>query len=270
MIVSTSKTQHDWNFGTLQQKIDPSTWDHICRHITDQLLVPIPIIGPYFLLIILLAGAMAAPKKIPLIMIFLAGFSSGPIIFTNLYFEHNYYWCANGIWLLLSVGIAIVGIQECRATFIKPEILAIAVTLTICTSGFIVWSKRFQPILQAIPSRQQFEDSWGIVVRMSVPTNNTILILGNDWNPAALYYAERKGIMLPATNPTPLASLQKCIAALSENESIAAVVINPNLLNIQNNEGFLNLFKYLSISEKGTQTPFGILFLKLISKSNHD
>lgn len=160
LIVSTSPHQAGWNFGTLEQKLDPATWLHIWRHITDQLLVPFPGIGPFLMVLVLVFGAIASPKRILLILIFLAGFASGPIIFTNLYFEHNYYWCANGIWLLLAVGTALAGTWEFRPGKTWPQVVALLLTLTMSISGFVAWNQRFLPTLKSLPTAEQLDEAW--------------------------------------------------------------------------------------------------------------
>jgi hypothetical protein len=262
LIVSSSKNQTAWNFGTLQQKLDPATWEHIWQHITGQLLVPLPVIGPFLMVFVLVGGAIASPKRIPLILIFLAGFASGPVIFTNLYFEHSYYWCANGIWLLLAVGTALAGIWECRPGRVWPQAVAWVLTITLIVSGFVAWSQRFLPILQSLPTLEQFDAAWRKPVQHFVPPGRTILIVGNDWNPNSLYYAERKGIAFPLRPeiPFPGPQLEESLAKLDPAEALGAVVINERLISADNQAGISAILEKLGMSREGTRTPFGILF----------
>jgi hypothetical protein len=302
LFVVSSPHHNSWNYGTLQQKLDPATWEHIWRHITDQLLVPFPVIGPFLMVFVLVGGAIASPKRIPLILIFLAGFASGPVIFTNLYFEHSYYWCANGIWLLLAVGTALAGIWEFRpgrfwsewrdvgrvfrrgsgvppvvskrekrqgaastvadVGAVWPQAIALVLALTIAVSGFVAWSQRFLPILQALPTRDQFDAAWRKPVQKIVPPGRTILIVGNDWNPNSLYYAERKGIAFPTASwiPFPGPQLDESLAKLDPAEALGAVVINERLISTDNQAGISAILEKLGMSREGTRTPFGILF----------
>ncbi|MEI6034686.1 MAG: glycosyltransferase family 39 protein [Verrucomicrobiae bacterium] len=262
LFVVSSPHQSQWNYGTLQQKLDPATWEHIWRHITDQLLVPFPVAGPFLMVFALVAGAISSPKRIPLILIFLAGFASGPVIFTNLYFEHSYYWCANGIWLLLAVGTALAGIWECRPGRIWPQAVALVLALTIAVSGFVAWSQRFLPILQSLPTREQFDEAWRKPVQKIVPPGRTILIVGNDWNPNSLYYAERKGIAFPTASwiPFPGPQLDESRAKLDPTEALGAVVINERLISTDNQSGVSAILEKLGMSREGIRTPFGILF----------
>jgi hypothetical protein len=90
IITASSDKQAAWNFGTWEQKTNPAVWEHIGRHIGDQLAAHVPFFGYWFVPLLLIAGALANPKRLPLLLIFLVGFAAGPLIFTNLYFEHNY------------------------------------------------------------------------------------------------------------------------------------------------------------------------------------
>jgi hypothetical protein len=262
IILANSEQQAAWNFGTWEQKLSLGTWEVILRHITDQILVPLPGIGVLFLVLVLIAGAVLAPKRIPLILLFLAGFASGPIIFTNLYFEHSYYWCANGVWLLMAVSVALAGIWECHSQSAWPRIVAIAITGCIVISGFMTWSQRYLPILRTLPTQEALADAWTKPVQTMVPAQRTLLIVGNDWNPNSLYYAQRKGIAFPTAKwiPFPGPQLEHSLAMLGPDEALGAVVVNPRLLEGQN-QAFWNTFlRDKGFSTSGTSTAFGILF----------
>ena len=262
LIVSTSKNQTSWNFGTLEQKLDPATWMHIWRHITDQLLVPFPGIGPFLMVLVLLAGGAASPKRIPVILIFLAGFASGPLVFTNLYFEHSYYWSANGIWLLLAVGTALAGIWECRPGKVWPQIVALVLTFTITVSGFVAWNQRFLPTLKSLPTAEQLDEAWAKPVQAIVPPERTMLILGHDWNPTTLYYAQRKGIAFPLRPeiPFPGAQLTESLGKLTFDERLGAVLVSEVMLAEGSQSFWVEQFTQLGISTSGTKTAFGVLF----------
>ncbi len=262
LILSSSTHQSNWNYGTLEQKIDPATWRLIWRHITDQLLVPLPFIGPFLMPLILIAGAIAAPRRIPLILIFLAGFASGPIVFTNLYFVHSYYWCANGIWLLLAVGIALGCIFEYRPEKIWPQITTLALAVVITVSGFVHWFRNYLPILTSLPSHEQITEAWIKPVQKTVPPNRTLLVLGHNWSAHPLYYAERKGIDFPElpSIPFPGPQLAESLAKFSKEEKLGAVVIAESLLTQENQAVFASVLQQLGMSREGSRTAFGIMF----------
>jgi hypothetical protein len=262
IITASSVKQAAWNFGSWEQKTSPEVWQHIVRHITDQLLPPVTILGHWFVPLLLVAGGAASPRRIPLILIFLAGFAAGPLIFTNLYFEHNYYWVANGVWLLLALGVALAGIAECDPKSHWPVPVAVSLGVVVCIAGFSAWHQKFLPILQNLPTREQLAEVWIKPVQDSVPPDRTILILGNDWNPNSLYYAERKGIAFPTADwiPLPGPQLNESLKNLGPDEKLGAVVVNEQLLNSGNQAFFTDFLNRLGMSQNGKRTAFGILF----------
>ncbi len=251
-----------WCYGTWEQKLDPATWQVMGRHITDQLLVPFPLIGPLLMVLILVAGAIASPKRIPLILVFLAGFVSGPLVFTNLYFEHSYYWCANGIWLLLAVGTALAGISDFRPDKVWPQATAMTLAALIAVAGFTAWFQRFVPILTALPTREQIAESWTKPVQSVVPLGRTLLIVGHDWNPVGLYYAERKGIAQPtcAGIRFPGPEFQEAIGLLGSDDKLGAVVFTDALITPENEPAIAGILHQLGMLPHGTRTAFGVMF----------
>ena len=262
IIISISSHQAKWNYGTLEQKIDPATWQAIWRHITDQMLAPFPFVGSFLMPLILIAGAIASPRRIPLLLIFLAGFASGPIVFTNLYFEHSYYWCANGIWLLLAVGVALGGIFEFKPQKIWPQVTSLALAAVIAVCGFVQWFRNYLPILTSLPSHEQLAEAWIKPVQSIIPPERSMLIVSENWNPCALYYAERKGLAFPMSDGLSLQGpeFELSIKMLSSKDRLGAVLISPSQMSEKPHEVLSALLDQLGMSQNGMHTPFGIFF----------
>jgi len=259
LILSTSANQRSWNFGTLEQKLDPATWRQIGQHISDQLLVPNAWAGGLLAGFVLILGAACAPRRIPVIAIFISGFAAGPLVFTNLYFEHNYYWFANSIWLLLAIGTALGGIEE-RLPGRWPKLAPHALALVMSGCGLFSWKTRFLPILQKLPSQEQLAEAWTKPIQRIVPAGKTLVIIGQDWNPTALYYAGRKGIMLPIKSIDPFSDLQKSIALLDPSEAVSAVCVAQPMLSVDNQESFARALDAWGMSAQGQPSPFGAVF----------
>ena len=261
-LISSSEKQADWNFGTWEQKTNPDVWIHICRHITDQLFVSVPILGHWILPLILVAGAAASPRRIPLILIFLAGFAAGPLIFTNLYFEHNYYWVANGVWLLLALGVALACIAECDPKSRWPAPVTVSLGASVCIAGFTAWHQIFFPIIQKLPTRETFAEAWAKPIQKIVPAGRTLLILSQNWNPNAHYFAQRKGVSFPTGDNFAFdgEELQQSLTLLDLNEKLGAVVINQDFLTQENQPFFFGLLQSLGMQTNGFASPFGIVF----------
>jgi len=262
IISASTKKVSEWNFGTWEQKTSPDVWVHIGRHIADQLAVPVPMLGHLLVPLILLFGAIARPQKIPLILIFLAGFAAGPLVFTNLYFEHNYYWVANGTWLVLAVGVALAAISEFRPQESWPQFASAALCTVLCIAGFLAWHSKFLPVLQNLPGREKLAEVWTAPIQKLVPPERSILILGNDWNPNAFYYAERKGIGYPTVAGVPFPSplFEESLAKFTSEDRLGAVVINEQLLLGPDRSLLIAQLERLGMAPTGTRTGFGIAF----------
>jgi len=262
IITASSDKQAAWNFGTWEQKTNPAVWEHIGRHIGDQLAAPVPFFGCWFVPLLLIAGALANPKRLPLLLIFLAGFAAGPLIFTNLYFEHNYYWVANGAWLVLALGVALAAISEFRLKEVWPQYTSATLCSVLCIAGFAAWHSKFLPVLQNLPDRKKLTEAWIGPIQKLVPPERSLLILGNDWNPNALYYAERKGIGYPSVAGVPFPSplFEKSLTKFTKEDRLGAVVINEQILTGLEKPLLMAQLERLGMSPKATRTGFGVAF----------
>jgi glycosyltransferase involved in cell wall biosynthesis len=216
----------------------------------------------WILPLILVAGAAASPRRIPLILIFLAGFAAGPLIFTNLYFEHNYYWVANGVWLLLALGVALACIAECDPKSRWPAPVTVSLGASVCIAGFTAWHQIFFPIIQKLPTRETFAEAWAKPIQKIVPAGRTLLILSQNWNPNAHYFAQRKGVSFPTGDNFAFdgEELQQSLTLLDLNEKLGAVVINQDFLTQENQPFFFGLLQSLGMQTNGFASPFGIVF----------
>jgi hypothetical protein len=222
----------------------------------------VPFFGYWFVPLLLIAGALANPKRLPLLSIFLVGFAAGPLIFTNLYFEHNYYWVANGAWLLLALGVALAAISEFRPKDVWPEYTAAALSAVLCIAGLAAWHSKFLPLLQNLPDRGKLAEEWIGPIQTLVPLDRSILILGNDWNPNALYYAERKGIGYPSVAGVPFPSplFEESLTKFTKEDRLGAVVINEQILTGFDKPLLMAQLERLGMSPKATRTGFGVAF----------
>ena len=262
IITASSDKQAAWNFGTWEQKTSPAVWEHTGRHIGDQLAAPVPFFGYWFVPLLLIAGALANPKRLPLLSIFLVGFAAGPLIFTNLYFEHNYYWVANGTWLILALGVALAAISEFRPKEVWPQYTATALSAVLCISGFAAWHSKFLPVLQNLPDREQLTEAWIGPIQKLVQPDRSLLILGNDWNPVALYYAGRKGLAFPLGPSIPFPGPQLDQALQELRGELAGVVITPQMLQAADHGFWVDFLSRQGVSANGSPTAFGVLFLQ--------
>lgn len=191
----TSKDLIGWNFGTLHQKLDFSTWKTILKNS----LIPVKTLGittlsqfliPNFFLLLLLCLYFLKSYRKEILLSFLF-FIMGPLIFTNLYFVHTYYFYATNFFLSILLGFLIISLYESNNQKIKYFGILILFP-------FLLTSLFFQYKISYYPS--QINNEYPLIsaanaIKKYTNKNDIIFIYGQDWDPSFPYYAERKTIM---------------------------------------------------------------------------
>jgi hypothetical protein len=185
----TSAQLQDWNFGTLGQRLDPSAWVPVFVRVGSE------IAGPLALgLVLAVLGIILAPGKVERIRRagWLATAAAAPLLFFNLYHVHNYYLIAIFPAIVAAVGIGIVAIaQRVRA---NTALVASAGIALIVVGSAVTQSDVLQWVTSPAPN------PGGERIRAVTSTGDLILVVGCDWNPTTLYYADRRGLMLRNSN----------------------------------------------------------------------
>jgi hypothetical protein len=132
----------------------------------------------------------------------------------------------------------------------------------VCIAGFTAWHQIFFPIIQKLPTRETFAEAWAKPIRKIVPASRTLLILSQNWNPNAHYFAQRKGVSFPTGDNFAFdgEELQQSLTLLDLNEKLGAVVINQDFLTQENQPFFFGLLQSLGMQTNGFASPFGIVF----------
>ncbi len=169
-------------FGTIEQRFSPERWLRMETHGIDYLLsAPIPILIVLIVFLLLKKGNVVRTLS-------LLAFASGPMVFFNLYYQHDYYWYANGVFAFLFIGctISCVTSNEALNRYCACLLLLVYSGFQVITYNHSVYSnsgyaKRIIDVAEDIKSLSNPDDS--------------IMIYGYDWNSAIAYYSERKSIM---------------------------------------------------------------------------
>lgn len=212
-----SREVGSWMFGTLNQRLAPETWLQVYSH-----SVPFLVGSGLVVLIGAILAILAGRRRLEAALC-LAFFLVGPLVFTNLYYVHDYYFYANGIFLLAALGFAAVGVCESGRFRVATGLLVVCALLV---PMYVMYLRSYH-LLQ----REDFSAGrdFGQVVRSWIPDEDGVLLIyGMDWNPALPYYAERRALMdrdaLPLGDPRIEAALRE----LGEGR-IAAMVIGSQL-----------------------------------------
>lgn len=186
-----SKGLIPWNFGTLNQRIDPNIYLRlISRH--EDLIFGIPIII-LLILVILFFSINKIDNSLKFVTLCLIiGATIGPIIFINLYFVHDYYMIANN--LLWTSVISIVLYYILKVFNKKFYFLQSSLLITFIT--FSTWASPLGlEYFNNLKSKPE-DPARSAMLSSNTQKNDLILVLDcNGWDPTLLYYSNRRGLM---------------------------------------------------------------------------
>jgi 4-amino-4-deoxy-L-arabinose transferase-like glycosyltransferase len=187
----TQSALFHWHFGYLEQRTNVSAWWPLVFRNNFMLFGGMGwAFGP---------AALAAlsvdrrPQRLFLLALFIGGLA-GPLVFLNLYLVHTYY--VGGLSPIVAIAIGVVGGALWRwraraAAKVAGGVLALGWVITIVATRD-VWLDGFQQVwdpTMALPAAQD-------IAANSVP-GEIVVVTGRDWDPAAMYYADRWGLMFP-------------------------------------------------------------------------
>jgi hypothetical protein len=188
----TSANLSQFTFGTLQQRFSIEFWRDVVLRALKELL------GPGFVVATIVAGAgLLSRSYFGFIVPALIGFILPMLIFTNLHF-HEYYQYANGIFILMAVGLGIVSLLE--AGRIRTGTVALLVVIVGQIAFF------YMNFAKELTADNSFNHPLKVALLAKAKTRSTdaLLVFGEDWSSLAPYYSERKALVLPYWASAPL------------------------------------------------------------------
>jgi hypothetical protein len=182
----TSENMQTWNFGTLQQRLDLSNWKVIYDRVDQSIFgVGLAIVVVVLLMIF---SRSENPSNFKWILI---GLISGPLVFFNLYLVHDYYLVAIYplIIMLISLAIDLIAKQANFNSFaIKGALIGIVLIGTFMSQIGSSYMKNFIDPGGIPPSSK--------IIATNTDIQDQIIVIGCDWDPTYLYFADRRGLML--------------------------------------------------------------------------
>jgi len=174
----------DWNFGSLEQRLDPRDYVPILVRVGSEIAGPVAL-G----LALAVAGVVLAPSTLErarrVSWLLAAVFS--PMVFFNLYYVHNYYLIGvfPAIVTAVAIGIAAIAQRLRGNTTVVAAVLAVAVILGSAVPNDVgQW---------LIPPKPDLDSER---IRAATQRDDLIVVVGRAWDPKTLYYADRRGVML--------------------------------------------------------------------------
>ncbi|MCD6049805.1 MAG: hypothetical protein K0Q55_1208, partial [Verrucomicrobia bacterium] len=219
----TTKALKEWNYGTIKQKLAGDTWRHLLSNVTLGFSSQTPALGYKLPLLFWLVVALLARRRLLQQASLLLAFMAGPVVFTNLYHIHEYYFVANGYLLLLAVGLAgVAAWEDSRAWMQRTAVLFLGLIVV----GQLYGYPRYHSLLIAeVPERQQYETSFRQLLDARLESHETLLVYGRDWDPAVAFYARRKAIVDKNYWPLTDERMRKLTGTLPPEERIGAMIV---------------------------------------------
>lgn len=211
----TSGELMEWNFGTLSQRLDSTTWRRIL------LYASLAVGHRHVLAVCVAAGLVLTRRRMQILAcVFLSGIP--PLVFTNLFAIHEYYAYENTLFLVAAVALAFIGMLERPGVVRLLGIGALGGTLSVFVAAAYLktiprqWTDRPFPVavLRAIEQHTQSEE--------------LLIIAEGGWNPEILYYSRRRGLVLPWNEDrVPDEALEESLRRVAELQ-VGAVVLVPS------------------------------------------
>jgi hypothetical protein len=213
----TSTALKEWNFGKLSQRIDPVYLKSILVTDTHKIL---GYLGAIVLALVIVRSIKARRSEVKYwSRIFMISFLAGPIIFSNLYLVHDYYYVACAVFLLMALGIQ-VGIYYDEADATTRKHLRNIVILPIVISMLAGYWGEYGP--HRLNSGNPMEKI-GTVVQKNTAESD-IVILYNA-GPEIPYYSKRRSVLLNFGGDAPDDVVQGRVLKNLSDEVIGAVLI---------------------------------------------
>ena len=203
-----------WSFGDLAQRLSWSFWYRTSRVWIDE------IAGESGLILLVVYFALRRGLYLWPAAGCVAVFLSGQLIFANLYWVHDYYFYASGLFLVAAVGFCLADIVEEAARPAWQRWAVVGAVLVLQLSAYDRSLRESQEKNTPVPQLAE------LVAAVSQP-RETIVVLGQDWDAALPYYSGRRALMLLNGRQDDPAAIRASIARLDPGQ-VAAVVIVGN------------------------------------------
>lgn len=249
----TSQAASPWTWGTLDLRFSATIWWEAWRNLTQFVLSEGAVV------LLLVCFTLVGPRVRRLSAAATLAFFVGPLLFTNLYYRHDYYYAAVALFLMFAAGLLLAAVwasttlpararQLIVATFFATQLLAFY-------QGYGFNHRRELPRPPPIAE----------AIRQAVPAEEAVLIYGWDWNTLVPYYAQRRAIMVPGGREREFEVLDAILQRLPPT-SVAGMLVR----HVGGDEFIANRTTRLGLNAAPVATsPDGDLYLRvdLIAKA---
>jgi hypothetical protein len=186
----TSSALREWNFGSMSERLDLAVWHLIASRIADTIAGP----GLLFLGIGVVAIAVRGRGRTRVEWAWIAVALAPLAVFTNLYFQHDYY--LSGIYPTLVVILAIGIVALSRLITTRPiSRIAGALALTFFL-GITTWTSAMGVQYGQAAMTTAGDPPESVLIDKHTQPTDRIVMAGCAWDPTILYFADRMGLTI--------------------------------------------------------------------------
>lgn len=184
-VLMTSTNQHAWNYGPFALRFEPRFWEQFAV-LFERAILPLGSVLVFVLITLLFLRGRWRLFGI-LLLVALAG----PLVFSNLYFIHDYYLYSSGVFFLAALALPFKQLME-RTDFAFGTRLAVTVfALGAQFAGYLHTYYNPQRTAAAQPP------DLALAIKRVTQKDDVLVGFGMHWNPVLPYYSERRAVMVP-------------------------------------------------------------------------
>ncbi|HTO02415.1 MAG TPA: hypothetical protein VL069_01880 [Opitutus sp.] len=181
----TSAAQQAWNYGPFSLRFTPAFWQQFGVQV-ERAILPV---GTALVLIITAALFLRGRGKLFAITLVVA--LAGPLVFTNLYYVHDYYLYSSGLLFLAVVALPFKQLLD-RVDF--PFAARIAVVLLALGTQFSGYLRTYYK--PQITAETEAPELARAIRHVTQPTD-VLVGFGMHFSSILPYYSERRAMMVP-------------------------------------------------------------------------
>lgn len=200
-----------FNFGNNELRMAPALWGMKWRIVRDE-LTWLP-----FAAACLPVMWVAGRHRWRAVVFCATAFAAPLVVFPVLYAYHDYYYVANAVFLMLAIGLIVVGVSETPCW----RWLGAGLAALLVAGQALYYIEHYYPTQAAVLSGGN-----GLTMslrRLTLP-GDVLVIAGQDWNAMTPYYAQRRALMLRGDSEDDPARIGRALREL-RHETIGALLI---------------------------------------------
>lgn len=182
--ILTSAKLHEWNYGTPGMRFTADFWSHFGGQVERSVLPPFTLFLGGALALLFLRG------RVRLFLLLLAIALAGPLVFTNLYYVHDYYLFANGVFFLLLLALPLQRVFENPSFPLAARLGVVILALAAQIAGYLEIYREPQTRAKGGPP------DLALAMERATNPDDIILGLGMNWDATMPYYSHRRAMMI--------------------------------------------------------------------------